>query len=174
MTKAQITQIITLIFVIAIITILVIHLKNSNEIVEVGDEAYDFTLEDMNGEIHQLSNYKGKPVVLNFFSTWCESCHEVAPSQIRFEKEFGDDVHVFTIVRAESKRMLDRYIERHGKSYGERKFLFDYDMEVSERFGVVGQPETIIIDENGIVIEHIVGPVTGEEIKAMMSKWVNS
>lgn len=53
MTKTRITQGITLLFVIAIIVVFIIHLKNSNEIVEVSDEAYDFALEDVNGEIYQ-------------------------------------------------------------------------------------------------------------------------
>lgn len=58
--------------------------------------------------------------------------------------------------------------------YGKRQFLFDFDTEVSERFGVVGQPETIIIDENGIVVDHIVGPISGEEIASLMTEWLSS
>ena len=174
MTITRITQGITLLFVIAIIVVFIIHLKNSNEIVEVSDEAYDFALEDVNGEIYQLSDFKGKPVVLNFFSTWCESCHEQSLSLIRFEKEYGDDIHIFTIVRAESKRTLNKYIKKHGDMYGKRQFLFDFDTEVSERFGVVGQPETIIIDENRIVVDHIVGPISGEEIASLMTEWLSS
>lgn len=172
MVRTRITQVITVLFVIAIIAVLIINIKNKQEIVKVGDEAYDFALEDMTDEIHELIDYRGKPVVLNFFSTWCESCHEQSPSLIEYEKEYGDDIQVFTIVRAESQRTLNQYIERHGAEYGERLFIFDYDMAVSERYGIVGQPETIIIDETGIVREHIVGPISGGELANKMRQYL--
>ncbi len=172
MTKVRITQIVTLLFVIAIIAVLVINIKNKNEVVKVGDEAYNFALEDQDEVVHELEDYRGKPVVLNFFATWCESCHEQSPSLIEFEKEYGDEIQVFTVVRAESQRVLNQYIERHGEEYGERLFIFDYDMAVSEKYGVVGQPETIIIDERGIVQEHIVGPISGGELVQKMYPYI--
>ena len=166
MKKTRWIQGITLFILVGFITILVVNL-NKNESVTVGDEAYDFALEDRTGEIYQLSDYRGKPVVLNFFTTWCESCHEVAPSLIEFEKEYGDEFQIFTIVRAESERTLEKYLERTG--YEDRLYIFDYDMEVSDRYGIVGQPETVIIDENGMIVEHIVGPITGKELAKVMS-----
>ena len=45
-------------------------------------------------------------------------------------------------------------------------------MAVSEKYGVVGQPETIIIDENGIVQEHIVGPISGGELVQKMYPYI--
>lgn len=111
--------------------------------------------------MYQLSDYQGKPVVLNFFTTWCESCHEIAPSLIEFEKEYGDDIQIFTVVRSESQRTLQKYLDRTG--YDERLYIFDFNSEMSDRYGIVGQPETVIIDENGIVVEHFVGPVPGED-----------
>lgn len=154
-------QWLVLLALVGFIAILVINL-NKNESLAVGDEAFDFQLEDRNGEVYQLSDYKGKPVVLNFFTTWCESCNEVAPSMIEFEKKYGEDIQVFTIVRAESQRTLEKYLDRSG--HEDRLYIFDYDMEVSDRYGIVGQPETIIIDENGMIVEHIVGPIYGEEL----------
>src|SRR5699024_9302719 len=136
--------------------------KNQGDIVGVGDEAYEFQLEDEEGKMYQLSDYKGKPVVLNFFSTWCKSCHTQAPSMIRFEQEVADDVQVFTVVRSESPRALEQYLERTG--FTDRLYIFDFDTEVSDRYGVVGQPETIIIDEDGIIVNHIMGPISGEEV----------
>lgn len=172
MLRTRITQGVTLLFVMAIIAVLVINIKNKQEIVKVGDEAYNFALEDMTDEIYELAHFRGKPVVMNFFSTWCESCHEQSPSLIEFEKEYGDEIQVFTVVRAESQRMLNQYIERHGAEYGERLFIFDYDMDVSERYGIVGQPETIIINESGIVTEHIVGPISGGELANKMREYI--
>lgn len=162
MTKNRWIQVVTILFVIGIIAVLIINLQDQGNIVGVGDEAYDFKLEDQDGKLYQLSDYKGKPVVLNFFSTWCKSCHAQAPSMIEFEKEIADAVQVFTVVRSESTRTLEQYMERTG--FTERLYIFDFDTEVSDRYGVVGQPETIIIDEKGIIVDHIIGPISGGEV----------
>lgn len=167
MTKTRIVQGLALLFVIGILGIFVVNLKDQGEVVGVGDQAYDFQLEDQNGEVHQLSDYAGKPIVLNFFTTWCSSCQEQAPSMIDFEKEFADDVQVFTIVKAESKRTLEKYLERTG--YTERLYVFDFDTEVSDRYGVTGQPETIIIDKDGTIVDHIIGPIPGEKVATLVS-----
>src|SRR5690625_7119671 len=90
MTKTRLTQIVTGIFVIGIILVFVINLNGQGDIARVGDEAADFQLEGQNGELYQLSDYEGKPVVLSFFTTWCTSCKAQTPETIQFQEEFAD------------------------------------------------------------------------------------
>jgi thiol-disulfide isomerase/thioredoxin len=54
--------------------------------VSVGDKAPDFILRDVNGETHQLSDYKGKGVFLNFWGTWCKPCKQEMPAM---EKQYA-------------------------------------------------------------------------------------
>jgi len=167
MTKTRLTQIVTGIFVIGIILVFVINLNGQGDIARVGDEAADFQLEGQNGELYQLSDYEGKPVVLSFFTTWCTSCKAQTPEMIQFQEEFADDVQVFTIVKSESKRAVEKYIEETG--YADQLYIFDFDQEVSGSYGITGQPETVIIDGSGVVVDHIVGPVKKGDVTEKVS-----
>ena len=53
--------------------------KERTALILVGDDAPDFALVDMNGEKHQLSDYKGQVVFLNFWGTWCKPCEREFP-----------------------------------------------------------------------------------------------
>ncbi|SES42080.1 TlpA family protein disulfide reductase [Salipaludibacillus aurantiacus] len=172
MNKTRWIQAATGLFVIGILITFVIGLRVQGDTVGIGDEAYNFELEDQAGELYQLDAYKGKPVVLNFFSTWCKPCESQAPEMMQFTEEFQDEVYVFTVVKSESKRAVERFIERTG--YDNKTYVFDFDLEVSQRYGIVGQPETVIIDENGVVADHIVGSVNRDVMAKKVSDLLNN
>ncbi|UTR16616.1 TlpA family protein disulfide reductase [Salipaludibacillus sp. LMS25] len=149
-------------FVIGLLIVFVVGLKVQGDTVGVGDKAYDFVLRGYDDVPYQLSDFQGQIVILNFFSTWCKPCESQAPDMLDLSKEYGDDVVVITIVKAESKRAVNRFIDRTG--YEDKLYLFDFDLNVSERYGITGQPETVIIDKGGIIADHISGSVTKEFI----------
>jgi len=64
--------------------------KDKFEVLGVGDEAPDFTLVDLNGEEHRLSDYKGQGVFLNFGGTWCKPCAKEMPAMDRQYEVFKD------------------------------------------------------------------------------------
>ncbi|SDZ67117.1 Peroxiredoxin [Evansella caseinilytica] len=167
MDKRRIAQGAILLFIIGVLATFVIGIRAQGNAVGVGDEAVDFALEDMDGQLHQLSDYRGEIVVLNFFASWCKPCEAEAPELIAFHEEFADELIFFSIVKSETKRNVERFVERTGY---EKPFLFDFDLTVSKSFGVVGQPETIIIDQNGVIREHIVGPVTRDVLAKKVSE----
>lgn len=165
--KHSIFQFAGLALLIGLLIVFVIGLRDQGKALEIGDEAMDFELEDLEGNVHRFSDYKGNIVVLNFFTTWCESCEEEAPMLIDFQEEFKDDVVSFTIVKADSRRSVEKYIERTGY---EMPYLFDFDTSVSDDYGVIGQPETTIIDRDGIIRNHFVGPVSRDVLALEVDK----
>lgn len=162
-------QLLSMAFIVGLFIIFVINLNIQADLIQVGDEAPDFELEALNGDVYQLAAYQDKPIVLYFFTTWCSSCKTQTPEMIQFQEEF-EDVHVLTIVRSESKRAVEKYIEKTGHT--ENQYLFDFNSEVSDRYGVVGQPETIIINEAGNVVDHTVGPLTRDSLVEKMENLV--
>jgi peroxiredoxin len=162
MAKVKLGQGIAGLFVIGILIVFVVGLKVQGETVGVGDKAYDFVLEGYDNTSYQLSDFQGQTVILNFFSTWCQPCESQAPDMLALSKEYADDVLVFTIVKTESKRAVERFIDRTG--YEDKLYLFDFDLSVSEHYGITGQPETIIIDKDGVIVDHIIGSVTKDYI----------
>lgn len=168
--KHRLIQFIALIFVVGLLIVFAIGLHSQNHAVSVGDKAIDFELEDLEGNIHRLSDQEGKIVILNFFATWCKTCEKEMPTLIEFQKEFGNDVSYFTVAMSDSKRSIKKYIKRTGYDI---PYFFDFNFSIADDYGIVGQPETVIIDENGILNKHFVGPVSQELLSTEVNKLIN-
>jgi peroxiredoxin len=127
--------------------------------VKVGEEAADFTLPDLSGTPHSLSQFRGQPVLVNFFASWCEPCKEEAPHLRTFAELYGDKVKLLLVNRAEPAVLVEEFVrENQLKSL----VLLDRNNQVSKRYGIIAQPETLVIDENGILKYHQKGPLTVE------------
>ncbi|MDX8364140.1 TlpA disulfide reductase family protein [Cytobacillus sp. IB215665] len=165
MNKRRMIQTIVLSLVAAVFFFLVSGIQGVKG-VKVGDLAYDFTLEDLDGGTHTLSDYRGQFVVLNFFATWCKPCVDEEPELEAFHQQYGDKYKLLIIDRGEPKSRVEKFIKEHNST---TLYLFDTDDKVSKNYLVVGQPETFIIDPSGIIRERIVGPTTAETLAGKIS-----
>jgi cytochrome c biogenesis protein CcmG, thiol:disulfide interchange protein DsbE len=125
-----------------------------------GDQAMDFQLKDSKGNEYQLSDQKGKIVVLNFFATWCQPCIDEAPELEAFGAEY-EGAELYIIAKGETKKRIEKYMK---ESNSKLLYLLDTKEEISKEYNVIGQPETIIIDENGVIFERFSGPTTKENL----------
>ena len=120
---------------------------NSDESEKI--KAPDFTVLDYDGNEVELSDYKGKPVVLNFWATWCYYCKEEMPDfDTAYEKY--PDVE-FLMVNAtdgyqETIEIAKEYYENEGYDFN---IYFDTNMEAVNNYGLTGYPATFFIDEEG-------------------------
>ncbi len=143
-------------FAIAMLIVMVLGLRSVGSSVSIGEPGYDFEMQDLNGDFHRLSDYEGEMVFLNFFATWCRQCVEEAPELERFNEEFKDQMNLFIVVRGEPVRTVQNYVDRVNSN---KTYLFDFNTDIGRRFGVTGQPETLVINEEGIIIDHFIGSV---------------
>jgi cytochrome c biogenesis protein CcmG, thiol:disulfide interchange protein DsbE len=134
-----------------------------------GDQAIEFELKDINGKTYKLSDFKGQPVVLNFFATWCAPCIDEAPELEAFGKEYKD-AKLLILAKGESKKRMEKYI---GESGSQLIYLLDTKEEISKDYTVIGQPETIIIDGNGVIVERFSGPTTKDDLIKMIQEKVS-
>ncbi|MBP2241490.1 peroxiredoxin [Cytobacillus eiseniae] len=125
-----------------------------------GDEAIDFQLKDIDSKDYKLSSYKGKVVVLNFFATWCQPCIDEAPELEAFGEEY-EGAELLLIAKGETKSRIEKYIQ---ESNSKLPYLLDTKEEVSKDYNVIGQPETVIINEDGMIIERFSGPTTKDRL----------
>jgi peroxiredoxin len=115
----------------------------------------DFTLRDLDGKAHKLSDYRGKVVVLNFWATWCPPCRAEMPSMERTYAALNKKP--FTIIGVEvgeEWETVQTFVAQTGVSY---PILLDTDSSVSHKWSVVGLPTSYIIDPQGRVVDVIVG-----------------
>jgi cytochrome c biogenesis protein CcmG/thiol:disulfide interchange protein DsbE len=135
---------------------------------EVGDKAPDFTLEDMDGNMVSLSDYRGQFVIVNFFASWCPPCRQEAPELQAFEEQYGDQVKLLIIDRAEPKVKVQEFIEEFGST---STYLLDYNDSMAKPYGVIGQPETFFIDEQGVIRFHHIGPMNQEFMVEIVNRF---
>jgi thiol-disulfide isomerase/thioredoxin len=119
--------------------------------------APDFTLQDMDGESHTLSDYRGKVVMLNFWATWCPPCRREIPSMESIYQDLQKDG--FVVLAANEFEDPDHVFAYTGQLSVFPTFpvLFDSDSKVSQLYNVKGLPTTVLIDKQGRVVYRAVG-----------------
>lgn len=131
-----------------------------------GDQAIDFELQGMDGKTYKLSDFKGQTVVLNFFATWCQPCIDEAPELEAFGAEYKD-AQLIIIAKGESSKRMEKYIsEANSKLF----YLLDTKEETSKDYSVIGQPDTLIINKEGIIVERFTGPTTKKKLMELIEE----
>jgi len=119
--------------------------------------APDFALEDMDGEVHRLSDLRGKVVMVNFWATWCPPCREEMPSMEAIYQALHDQgFQVLAVNQWESPDQVFPYMGQLDV-YPSFPVLFDRDSSVAEAYGVKGLPTTVLVDPQGRVVYRAVG-----------------
>lgn len=158
--KNKVSRIIVMLLVVGAFTYFILNFDKA-ETTGLGDPAIDFQLEDIDRNLQSLSDYKGQVVVINFFATWCGPCVDEAPELEAFEQEYGDKVKLLILDLGETRDRVKKFIEKHNTT---STYLFDYKMDIKDQFGVTGQPETFVIDKEGVIREHYKGPLTKDDL----------
>ncbi len=112
-----------------------------------GDHAPDFTLEDLSGHTVKLSDYKGKPVILLFMTTWIRGTWKMIPHmKENYSLYKSKGLVIFNIDVMEPGEKAERFAKGHDILY---PTLLDKDGEVSRKFGIVGVPMVVLINRDG-------------------------
>lgn len=123
----------------------------------VGKPAPEFSLADLNGNAVRLANLKGKVVFVNVWATWCEPCRQEMPSmQALYDTLGGGDFTMLAVNSDQSGRdVVENFVATHKLTF---PVLPDPDLQVAGRYKVTGYPETFVIDRNGTIVAHEIGP----------------
>lgn len=129
--------------------------------------APDFTMQDAYGNDVQLSDFRGKPVVLNFWATWCPACRVETPYFDAFYNEMGDEVHVLKVVLLDGQRethaTVDAFMEAGGYTF---PLFFDATGEGAGAYGVRTIPVTYFINADGYLGAHFQGALNDSVLQA--------
>lgn len=123
----------------------------------VGGPAPEFSLSDLSGNAVRLANLRGRVVFLNIWATWCEPCREEMPSmQSLYGRLHGPDFEMLAVSADQGDRAaVDGFVRERSLTF---PVLPDPDLTIPDLYRVTGYPETFIIDRNGRVVAHEMGP----------------
>lgn len=119
-----------------------------------GGKAPEFTLVGLDGTSHKLSDFQGKPVMVNFWATWCPPCEREMPAIQEQYLKRNKDVVILAVNMGESKVSVQAFQAKYGLSF---PILLDKSEEVRKNYGVMNYPTTFFIKPDGKIYEVMVG-----------------
>lgn len=153
----------SLIFLVLLIAASLLFILFSNQqankqIAAVGLVApeYEF-LDPSNNSIISSSDMKGKVVFLNFWASWCPPCKEEVPSIEALYKELSGNSNfkIITVLYRDTYENGSGYMQTNGYTF---PIYTDEKGKSFKNFGLTGVPETYLIDKQGILRKHLIGP----------------
>lgn len=127
--------------------------------------APDFTVYDANGNKVQLSDYFGKPIVLNFWASWCYYCVEEMPNFNNAYHKYPDVQFLMVNVTDGQSETLDSAKSFINNTNFDFPVFYDTDLDASRTYGASSLPLTIFIDENGELVTYANGMLTAENLE---------
>lgn len=130
--------------------------------------ALEFTMEDQEGNSIKLSRIiaNGKPIVLNFWASWCPPCKEEMPDFDKVYKELGEEIQFVMVDMTDGQRetveMGTQYVEEQGFSF---PVYFDINQEGAMSYRIYSIPTTIFIDKDGYMITGAQGAIDEETLR---------
>lgn len=128
--------------------------------------APDFTFFDLEGNPQKLSDFRGKPVILNFWATWCGYCQMEMPDFEEKYQEYGDDVQFVMLNVTDGSQdtveSASAYIAEQGYSF---PVYYDTELNATRAYNANGLPVTFFIDAQGNFVAWQQGMLTAETLQ---------
>lgn len=138
---------------------------SSEERPQVGFKAPGFSLEALDStELYGLEDLD-KPIVINFWASWCGPCREEAPDLVSLYDEYKDEIDIYAVnmTTTDSLKEVKLFVDHYGFTF---PVLLDQEGEVSKAYQVIGIPTTFFIDKHGNIVHKIAGFATYQDLEA--------
>jgi cytochrome c biogenesis protein CcmG, thiol:disulfide interchange protein DsbE len=154
-----------LLVVVPLIGILLLHIGRDPHAFNspmIGRPAPAFTLPAVGGGTPvSLAALRGRPVVINFWATWCVPCYEEHAVLQAAAREAGDGVQFVGVIYEDDPGQVSDFLDRQGKAYPS---LLDEEGKTAMSYGVYGVPETFFVDAQGRIAAKYTGPLNRDTL----------
>jgi len=134
----------------------------------IGKQAPDFALKAVGtGETIDLTQFRGKPMVVNFWATWCRPCYEEHPVLVSNAQMMQGQVQFLGVVFQDKEEKIQQFLNERGTAY---PTLVDQAGKTAIAYGVGGVPETFFLNKDGKVVAKFEGPIDPESLQSNIRK----
>jgi peroxiredoxin len=148
--------------------------RGTDGVLDVGDPALNFTLLDFDGNPVSLDDFKGRPIIVNFWATWCAPCRiEMPELQAAYEAYQDDGLVILALNEDEPAEVARAYFEDEmGLTF---TALLDDNSAIATAFGNFGTlPTTFFINAEGTITVIHRGPMTFSQIEGYLAETISS
>jgi peroxiredoxin len=141
---------------------------------QVGNTAPDFTLAALDGKKVSLSDYRGKPVMLNFWYATCPGCLAEIPAMQKFyatQQAAGKDFTILGVNTVDDTPTAQQFVQHYGLTY---QIVMDSNDDVVKLYNIGATPTSYFIDREGIIRSVVVGPVDDTALKQYVKQISNT
>ncbi len=134
---------------------------------EVGEPSPDVTFTMADGQEASLADYRGRPLVLNFWASWCPPCVAEMGDALRpVHETHGDEVAFLGMNLRDDAESAQRILDATGVTYD---LAIDPDGAIFAAFGGLGMPTTLFIDGEGRIVDRHTGAITRHQLEAQVT-----
>jgi thiol-disulfide isomerase/thioredoxin len=136
-----------------------------------GYAAADFDLAALNAGVEKISleSLKGRPVVLNFFATWCTTCRQEIPRLAHAYTQNEGKIHFIAIDLGDSLPGVKKFIREMGIPY---PVLLDHQRASERSYQIRGIPTTYFLDSNGRIVDMYLGVIPEKILKQRLNQLI--
>lgn len=134
------------------------------EQVSIELQTEDFTVYDLDGQPVNLSDFLGKPIVVNFWSTWCEPCVEELPLFEKLYTEHGNETAFLMInvpMDGTSDKKVKAFIDENGYTF---PVYYDSEYSASDAYGIWAVPQSLFINKEGELVQSYNGELSEDKL----------
>ncbi|MGG6313461.1 TlpA family protein disulfide reductase [Paenibacillus macerans] len=138
-----------------------------------GTAAPAFALPGLDGKTYEVGGKREKALLLNFWASWCDPCKEEAPELVALADRYKDslDIYAVNVTLYDKLDEAKAFVKNYGYTF---PVLLDEKEDAYRKFNGVAFPTNVLVDEQGVIQDVIVGVIPPEELEAKIKKMLES
>lgn len=145
--------------------------EQTEQLPRIGFRAPDFKLQGLDEEVYTMPTPNRKPVVVNFWASWCGPCRLEAPELVKLYDKYKDEVEIYAVnlTSSDSIKGAQAFADEFEFSF---PVLLDLDGSIGSRYQVQAVPTTFFVNDKGIIVDQVTGLAPREQLEQKFQKLI--